>query len=352
MWLAEHLHERGYRVALCGRREKEGEAVVSTLDAAGDTAIFVKCDVSSYESQAAMFQAIWKKWHRLDVLIANAGSVDRDSKYILSHRGAGVDTLPPKPDTTCTDIDFKGVMYGTTLATHFMRHNSKGKGGKIIVTGSMLGIYACATFPEYCAAKAAAHQWVRAAAPILQQKDNITINCVMPGPIETNVMPAFSDAFVPEHLTLKPVLLSAYEQFLEDRDNVKTGQLIGTAHKDLIVWPHPGYKGGAALRRYEKTFDPWFKMVHGELSGLPDAIDGPPSRKPKIIAVTGATGSQGGGVVNVMSKVPGWKVKALTRNPTSDAAKNLVGKGVEVVKADFNDETSLREAFKVSKETV
>lgn len=318
------------------------------MDPAGETAIFVQCDVTSYESQATLFQAVWKQWSRLDVLIANAGSLDGDSKYILRHRDAGVDVLPPKPDTTCTDIDFKGVVYGTTLATHFMRFNSKGKGGKIIVTGSFLGIYGCATFPEYCAAKAAAHHYVRTVAPVLLQKENITINCVMPGPIETDVVAGFTDAFAPEHLTLKPVLLSAYDHFLEDRDNIETGQLVGTTHKDLIFWPRPGYKEGPILKRYEKNFDPWFKMIHGESSELADAIYEPVgSRGPKTIAVTGATGSQGGGVVSVMKKVTGWKVRALTRDPTSEAAKKLAENGVEVVRADFDDEGSLRKAFKV-----
>ncbi|KAF3049012.1 hypothetical protein E8E11_003634 [Didymella keratinophila] len=292
LWLAERLYRRGYRVALCGRRMKEGTDAAKSLDPSSGSAIFVQCDVTSYESQAAMFQAVWTKWSRLDVLIANAGGLDGDSKYILRHRGVGVDALPPKPDTTCTDIDFKGVMYGTTLATHFMRHNPKSKCGKIIVTGSFLGVYGCATFPEYCAAKAAAHHYVRTAAPVLLQKENITINCVMPGPIVTDVVAGISDAFAPEHLTLKSVLLSAYDHFLEDKDNVKTGQLVGTAHKDLIFWPHPGYKKGAIFKRYEQTFDPWFNMIHGESSELPDALYEPVgSRGPKIIAVTGATGA-------------------------------------------------------------
>lgn len=68
----------------------------------------------------------------------------------------------------------------------------------------------------------------------------------------------------------------------------------------------------------------------------------------KIIAVTGATGAQGGGVVNVMKKTPGWKVRAVTRNPDSDAAKKLAEDGsVEVVRADFDDEASLVKAFEV-----
>lgn len=68
----------------------------------------------------------------------------------------------------------------------------------------------------------------------------------------------------------------------------------------------------------------------------------------KIIAVTGATGSQGGGVVNVMRKTPGWAVRAVTRNPTSEAAKKLAAAGVEVVQASFDDEASLVNAFQVS----
>ncbi|KAF9877909.1 hypothetical protein CkaCkLH20_04485 [Colletotrichum karsti] len=65
----------------------------------------------------------------------------------------------------------------------------------------------------------------------------------------------------------------------------------------------------------------------------------------KIIAVTGATGSQGGGVINIMKNVPGWKIRAITRNPSSNSAVKLSQAGIEVVRADFDDETSLVKAF-------
>jgi uncharacterized protein YbjT (DUF2867 family) len=68
----------------------------------------------------------------------------------------------------------------------------------------------------------------------------------------------------------------------------------------------------------------------------------------KIIAVTGATGSQGGGVVNIMKKTTGWKVRAITRNPESEASKKLAAEGVEVVQASFDDEQSLVKAFEAS----
>jgi NADP-dependent 3-hydroxy acid dehydrogenase YdfG len=86
-------------------------------------------------------------------------------------------------------------------------------------------------------------------------------------------------------------------------------------------------------------------------SEMQTATGARPDESLKIIAVTGATGSQGGGVVNIMKKTPGWKVRALTRNPESDAAKKLVADGVEVVQADFDDESSLQKSFKVSKAT-
>lgn len=301
--------------------------------------------MKSYQSQADLFRKVWEKWGRLDVLIANAGCVDRDSKYNFGRRNVTVEDLPAEPDTSCTDIDLKGVIYGTTLATHFMRHNPHGSGGKIIATGSMLGIYPCQTFPEYCAAKAATHQWVKTTGPVLKLKDNITVNCVMPGGIETPAMPGFSRAFRPEQMTLRSTLVSAYDVFLDDADNVKSGQTIEAAHNKLIDWGHPGYKSGSFAKRTEAVFEPWFELVHGEKSTLPGAIEDWPSMNTKIIAVTGATGSQGGGVVNIMKRTPGWKVRAITRNPESDAAKKLATEGTEVVRADFDDESSLMKAF-------
>ncbi|KAF3352221.1 NmrA-like family domain-containing protein 1 like [Verticillium longisporum] len=65
----------------------------------------------------------------------------------------------------------------------------------------------------------------------------------------------------------------------------------------------------------------------------------------KILAVTGATGIQGGGVINVMKNTSNWKVRAITRNPKSDAAKKLASEGIEVVQASFDDEESLAKAF-------
>jgi uncharacterized protein YbjT (DUF2867 family) len=67
----------------------------------------------------------------------------------------------------------------------------------------------------------------------------------------------------------------------------------------------------------------------------------------KVIAVTGATGAQGGGVARAILADPGsgFAVRALTRNPDSPAARELAALGAEVVQADFHDEPSVHTAF-------
>jgi uncharacterized protein YbjT (DUF2867 family) len=67
----------------------------------------------------------------------------------------------------------------------------------------------------------------------------------------------------------------------------------------------------------------------------------------KTIAVLGATGAQGGGLVRAIleDSQGGYAVRAITRDAGSDAAKALAARGAEVVAADVDDERSLERAF-------
>lgn len=62
------------------------------------------------------------------------------------------------------------------------------------------------------------------------------------------------------------------------------------------------------------------------------------------ILVTGATGNQGGAAARELL-ANGCRVKAMTRNPTSEAAQALVAEGAEVVRADLEDPSSLESAL-------
>lgn len=260
---------------------KEGEALAASLDPEGKTTLFTECHVESYDSQVAAFKAVWAKFGRIDALIANAGIVDKGSVYNLTRRGASVDDVPPCPDLSCTDADFKGVIYGTQLFTHYMRHNPTGVRGKIIVTGSIVAIYPCPTFPEYGPVKAAALSWVRVMAPLLLAKENITINTVLPNAYDTGIMPDFKEAYLDEHLTQKECLMSAYDVFLEDETHTKTGQAIETAYDSHYYHDVPEYKSGNVIERTDKVYEPWFEWMHGERSNLETAYKGPLRTVPK-----------------------------------------------------------------------
>lgn len=67
----------------------------------------------------------------------------------------------------------------------------------------------------------------------------------------------------------------------------------------------------------------------------------------KVIAVIGATGSQGGGLVRAILDDPGeeFAARALTRDAHSPKAQQLAAAGASVVEADLDDEASVRQAF-------
>ncbi len=68
----------------------------------------------------------------------------------------------------------------------------------------------------------------------------------------------------------------------------------------------------------------------------------------KVIAVVGATGAQGGGLVRAILEDPqgGFAVRAVTRKAGSEKARALAARGAEVVAADLDDEASLEAAFR------
>ena len=67
----------------------------------------------------------------------------------------------------------------------------------------------------------------------------------------------------------------------------------------------------------------------------------------RVIAVVGATGAQGGGLARaILADSSGeFSVRAITRDPGSEKARELAALGAEVVAGDVDDEASLEQAF-------
>jgi uncharacterized protein YbjT (DUF2867 family) len=64
-----------------------------------------------------------------------------------------------------------------------------------------------------------------------------------------------------------------------------------------------------------------------------------------VISVVGGTGAQGGSVVDALLATRKFKVRVASRNLASDTAKALTARGVEVVKADLLEPSSLKAFF-------
>lgn len=73
-------------------------------------------------------------------------------------------------------------------------------------------------------------------------------------------------------LTLRSCLMAAYDVFLDDETDQKTCQAIETAYDTHYYHSVPEYKSGGVSERTNKVYEPWFQLLHGDRSGLDNAI--------------------------------------------------------------------------------
>ncbi|KAF9894343.1 hypothetical protein FE257_007846 [Aspergillus nanangensis] len=144
-------------------------------------------DVSSWDSQAAAFEDAVKSLGRIDYVFAVAGVAERRALPNAS----GTTTGPfMKPDFTVYDICGTGMMYTIWLGVQQFRRQKTlspyGFKGKIICVSSVTGIYSFPGSPVYSAAKHAVVGFVRSYGKVVAQ-ENITLNAVCPGIVETNI---------------------------------------------------------------------------------------------------------------------------------------------------------------------
>ncbi|TFK53762.1 putative short chain dehydrogenase/reductase [Heliocybe sulcata] len=168
---------------------------------------FKQCDVSLYESQAAAFKAAFNEAGRIDVVIANAGLSAESREPYLAERGP--DEPPP---LTTLNVNLYGVMYSTHLAVHYIRKG--GRGGSILCTASMAGIYPFSVCPVYAASKHGVVGLVRSLGPVLE-KEGITINALAPAVIRSNI--ADPELFKGMIETPPSILQEATEELLTNR---------------------------------------------------------------------------------------------------------------------------------------
>jgi meso-butanediol dehydrogenase/(S,S)-butanediol dehydrogenase/diacetyl reductase len=154
---------------------------------------FVPTDVTDESQVSALLDAAVHRHGRIDVLVNNAGIM-----------GAG--TLPELDGETwrrVIDIDLHSVFYGCRAA---IAHFRTVGGGVIVNTASISGIGGDYALPSYNAAKAGVVNLTRSLA-IEHADQNIRVNCVCPGPIDTPMSDAARalDAVMDEYAKAIPM---------------------------------------------------------------------------------------------------------------------------------------------------
>ena len=172
--MARGLASAGARVVVAARNAEKSRATVAELGRLGGEPLAIEVDVSDAVSVAALVEQTIKKCGRIDVLVNNAGINIRGKQpqdYSLEewHRVL---------DTNLTSV----FLCSRAVYPVFTRVG----GGKIVNVGSLMSIFGGSTVGAYSASKGGLVQLTKSLA-VAWARDNIQVNAVLPGWIDTDL---------------------------------------------------------------------------------------------------------------------------------------------------------------------
>ena len=166
--MAQGLARAGARVAIAGRDEGKNAAALKAL---GEGAIALVADVADEPACRAMVDEAARRLDRLDILVNNAGINIRKQPQEY--------TLEEWSRVLAANLTSAFVASQAAYA-HFKR----GGAGKIVNFGSMMSLFGASFAGPYGASKGGIVQLTRSLA-CAWAKDNIQVNAVLPGWIDT-----------------------------------------------------------------------------------------------------------------------------------------------------------------------
>jgi 2-deoxy-D-gluconate 3-dehydrogenase len=171
--LARGLAQAGATVMVAGRQAAKSAAAVKELQALGAKAAAVEVDVRREASCREMVQKTVDQFGRLDILVNNAGTNIRKlpQEYSLDEYHTVLDTNLTSAFMCCQAAYPAMVRAGA---------------GKVINIGSMMSIFGASFTAPYAASKGGIVQLSKALATAWA-KDNIQVNAVLPGWIDTDL---------------------------------------------------------------------------------------------------------------------------------------------------------------------
>ncbi|MFV3304349.1 SDR family oxidoreductase [Pseudomonas sp. NY15181] len=171
--------ERGYRVAINYRREREtAEALVARITAAGGTARAFAADVSNEEDVLRLFREVDDAFGRLDVLVNNAGILERQMR---------LEDMDVARLQRVFAVNVTGTFLCCREALKRMARKHGGNGGSIVNVSSMASRLGSPNeYIDYAAAKGAVDSLTIGLAKEVAG-EGIRVNAVRPGLIRTEI---------------------------------------------------------------------------------------------------------------------------------------------------------------------
>ncbi|MCF8335326.1 MAG: glucose 1-dehydrogenase [Bacteroidales bacterium] len=178
--IAYTFAREGAKLILSGRNEERGNAVQKKIREQGGNALFVKGDITSYETNQALVQTCLDTYGTVDILVCSAG---------LLGLGKLTELLQETWEKTIA-TNLSAVYYLTSQGIPVMK--KKGK-GSIVIIGSIAGYKTFPAHPAYCASKGALIQLTKQIA--LDYGPEIRINLLNPGQVDTPLLQESTKAF-------------------------------------------------------------------------------------------------------------------------------------------------------------
>lgn len=169
--MARGMAGAGASIMVAARNTEKNAAAVAELKGMGVDADSVVVDITSPESCEAMVAKTMERFGRVDCLVNNAGTAIRKQpeEYVLEEWDQVLDT------------NLRSAFVCSRLVYPHMKAQG---GGKIIMIGSMMSIFGAPYSAPYSSSKGAIVQLGKSLA-IAWAKDNIQVNTILPGWIDT-----------------------------------------------------------------------------------------------------------------------------------------------------------------------
>jgi len=189
--IAETFSKAGATVVCVSRTEEPLQKLSNDLNEAGGNASYRTCDISDGESFTSMIKSVVDEFGQCDILINNAG-VTQDTLLMRMSDDQWSNVL---------DINLKGAFHGCKAV---MRPMMKKRTGRIINISSIVGITGNAGQANYAASKAGLIGLTKSIAKEVASR-GITVNCIAPGFIKSDMTDILSDQVKEELLVRIPV---------------------------------------------------------------------------------------------------------------------------------------------------